>query len=153
MNTTQEFSEQKFDHELRKLIKEQEGQKLSSHFTDGIMNRIAEEKVTFIYQPVISKWTMILVAALFGVLLLLTQFQSGSSTEGLWSWPKYLTIPIAGLFTNWQFIFQSFSFQSFISSGLFLAISGLILALGVHYVFVVVVAKQSINKMRQMLAF
>lgn len=153
MNTKQDFSEQKFDHELRKLVKVQKGQKLSSQFTEDIMNRIAEEKVVFTYQPIISKWTMILIFVLFGVLLLLTQFQSGRSTDGLWVWPESLTIPITGLFTNWQFLFQSFSMQSLISSGLFLAISGVVLALVAHYIFVVVVANQSIKKMRQMLAF
>lgn len=153
MNTTQNFSEQKFDHELRKLIKGQEEQKLSSQFTQDIMNRITEEKVLFTYQPVISKWVMFLILVLFGVLLLLTQFQSGSSTDGLWTWSESLTISISGLFTNWQFVFQSFSMQSLISSGLFLAISGLVLALSAHYIFVVVVANQSIKKMKQMLAF
>lgn len=153
MNTTQDFSEQEFDREMKQLVKSQDGQKLSTHFTTNLMSRIEEEKSAFTYKPIISKQAMILIAVLFGILLLLTQFQSGHTTTGLWSWPEFLTIPIAGLLSNWQFAFHSFSIQSLISSVLFLAISGLILALGVHYVFMVVLANRSKKKVNEMYAF
>jgi len=96
---------------------------------------------------------MVIIAVLFGILLLLTQSQSGSSAESMWSWPEFLTLPIAGLLSNWQFAFQNFSIQSLISSGLFLAIAGLILALGVHFVFIVLVANQSRKKIKELYAF
>lgn len=153
MNTTNDFSEQEFDRELRKLIKTHENQQLSSQFTEGIMNRITEEKSALGYKPVISKWVMILITTFFGFLMILTQFQSGSSEVSLWSWPEYWSIPITDIFSNWQFTLQSFSMQSLFSSGLFLSILGLMLALGIHYVFMVVLTNQSNKKVRQLFVY
>ncbi len=153
MNTDPIFSDQEFDEELRELLKTQNQEKVSARFTANVMDQIKDEELIIKYTPVISARTMLVIVFFIGILAVWAILQPGSSSDGVWSLPAFSASHYYDLLINWQQIFFTFSFKWLSSSAVFLPLGGLLLALGVHYIFLAMLKNRTIKKVEHLYCF
>ncbi|RLD43538.1 MAG: hypothetical protein DRI89_04455 [Bacteroidetes bacterium] len=153
MNTDPIFSDQEFDEELRELLKTQNQEKVSARFTANVMDQIKDEELSIKYTPVISARTMLVIVFFIGILAVWAILQPGSSSDGVWSLPAFSASHYYDLLINWQQIFFTFSFKWLSSSAVFLPLGGLLLALGVHYIFLAMLKNRTIKKVEHLYCF
>ncbi len=153
MNTDPIFSDQEFDEELRELLKTQNQEKVSARFTANVMDQIKDEELSIKYTPVISARTMLVIVFFIGILAVWAILQPGSSSDGVWSLPAFPASHYYDLLINWQQIFFTFSFKWLSSSAVFLPLGGLLLALGVHYIFLAMLKNRTIKKVEHLYCF
>jgi hypothetical protein len=134
MNTESGFSENKFDQQISDLLADQLHEPAPDFFTEKVMHRVQQQKVTLSYEPVISRrawvWIGIFILLLIGY----------SATEPVTAGNFGFTLPSfsAPLFVEnlnrWISSFTLDSLQIIHASGLLLPLLGLFLVLSLHFI-------------------
>lgn len=150
MDTNPNFSEQEFDKELRELLKSHKQEKVSSDFTEKLMNQIEGEKVSVKYKAVISSRVLFLIALSIVSLVVWTILQPGGSTDNTWTLPSFSISPFLEMLVHWQQAFVSLWQQQIVSSSIILPLLGLLLALSIHYIFLAVLRNRATKKVDQL---
>jgi len=150
MDTNPNFSEQEFDKELRELLKSHKQEKVSSDFTEMVMNQLESEKVSVKYKAVISSRVLFLIALSIVTLVVWVILQSGGSSDSSWTLPSFSVSPFLEMLGHWQQTLVSFWQQQFLSSSVILSLLGLLLALSIHYIFLAVLKNRAIKKVDQL---
>ena len=153
MNTEPIFSDQEFDAELREFFEAQKQEKLTAAFTANVMEQVKAEKLPVEYTPVISTRTFFVIALFIGALVAWVIVQTGTSSDGSWLLPTFSVSPLYEILNNWRHTFFTFSLKWLSSSAIFLPLSGLLLALGIHYIFLAMLKNRAIKKVEHLYCF
>jgi len=135
------FQEEAFDKQFRELIQSETKVSVQDSFTEAVMERLAEERFSFSYQPVISRKGWMFIAVFVLLIVLITILQPSTNTFILFDFSF-----ASNLSLYFSSFIKMFSMQDAIVSEMVQIIFGLFVVLGLQYIIAMLFGQKIWNR-------